>query len=168
MRGEPVRLPGRVDEARVSAVRDVLVSAPLADALAIVRDIELLEPLERKASTIAVHPQGPDSGWYALTGRLARLVPWSGEFSYQQHESGWHSEDLAAREDGWQISGGFLVSRVDDRTTRVTHYEDYVLPPRLARLRPLLSLYIRRSQVGEMRDLAALVHSRCAQQPAAA
>jgi len=35
-----------------------------------------------------------------------------------------------------------------------------VLPARLAWLRPLLSLYIRRSQVGEMRDLAALVHAR--------
>ena len=31
-----------------------------------------------------------------------------------------------------RISGGFLVSRIDDTTCRVTHYEDDTLPPRLA------------------------------------
>lgn len=151
-------LPGP-EQARVAAVRDVLVCAPLDQTLTIVRDIERLEPLERKARTVAVHPSGPTDGWYTITGRIARLVPWRGDFSYTQHEAGWHSEDLLARADGWQVSGGFLVSRVDDRTTRVTHYEDYVLPPRLARLRPLFAVYVRRSQVGEMRDLASLVHA---------
>ncbi len=85
-----MRLPGRSD-ARIAAARDVLVAAPLERTLALVRDIELLEPLERKARSVAVHPQGPDSGWYEITGSLARLVPWTGEFFYTQHESGWHS-----------------------------------------------------------------------------
>lgn len=40
----------------MSASRDVLVAAPLPQALAIVREIELLEPLERKARTVTVHP----------------------------------------------------------------------------------------------------------------
>lgn len=152
-------LPGRT-EARVAATRDVLVAATLEQTLAIVRQIELLEPLERKARTVAVRPSGPTDGSYTITGRIARLVPWLGAFSYAQHEAGWHSEDLHARADGWQVSGGFLVSRVDDRTTRVMHYEDYVLPPRLAPLRPLFAAYVWRSQVGEMRDLASLVHAR--------
>ncbi len=39
----------------------------------------------------------------------------------------------------------------------MTHYEDYSVPVRWRRLRPLLAAYMRRSQVGEMRDLAALV-----------
>lgn len=144
---------------RVSAVRDIVVARPLEPTLAMVRDIELLEPLERKARSVEVHPQGPGDGWYRITGRLARLVPWTGDFSYHQHDSGWHSEVLGERADGWQISGGFLVSRVDAGRTRVVHYEDYVLPPRLARLAPLLRLYMRRSQVGEMRDLARLLEA---------
>lgn len=92
-------LPGP-EEARVAAVRDVLVYAPLEQTLAIVREIELLEPLERKARTVAVHPSGPTDGWYTITGRIARLVPWRGDFAYTQHEAGWHSEDLHARADG--------------------------------------------------------------------
>ncbi len=139
----------------------MLVAAPLPQTLAIVREIELLEPLERKARTVTVHPATPEAGWYSVTGRIARLVLWRGDFSYVQHDAGWHSEDLDVRRDGWRVSGGFLVSRVDDRITRVTHYEDYVLPPSLARLRPLFAAYVRRSQVGEMRDLATLVHAPC-------
>ena len=42
---------------------------------------------------------------------------WEGDFSYVQHAHGWHSEDLRPRADGWRISGGFLVSRIDDRFT---------------------------------------------------
>ena len=85
------------------------------------------------------------------------MLPWEGRFSYDQHDNGWHSEDLSPRRDGWRISGGFLVSRIDDATCRVTHYEDYSVPVRWRRLRPLLAAYMRRSQVGEMRDLAVLV-----------
>ena len=143
--------------ARISAVRDVVIPLPSEQVLAVIRDIELLEPLERKARHVEIHPTGPDTGWYRIVGKLFNLQRWEGDFSYQQHENGWHSEDLHPRDDGWRISGGFLVSRVDDTTCRVTHYEDYTLPPRLRHLRPLLSGYLRRTQIGEMRDLVALV-----------
>lgn len=143
--------------ARVSAVRDVVIPQPVEAVLPLVRDIELLEPLERKARAVSVHPIDDQHGWYHIDGLLFGRTPWQGDFSYQQHECGWHSEDLHPRDDGWSISGGFLVSRVDDASCRVTHYEDYVLPDRLARLRPLFSAYMKRSQVGEMRDLARLL-----------
>lgn len=142
---------------RISAVRDVVIPLPAAQVLAVVRDIELLEPLERKARHVEIHPSGPDSGWYRIVGKLFGIKSWQGDFSYEQHANGWHSEDLHERADGWRISGGFLVSRIDDAHCRVTHYEDYTVPERLRRLRPLLSAYMRRSQVGEMRDLAVLV-----------
>ena len=142
---------------RISAVRDVVIALPSAEVLAVVRDIALLEPLERKARHVEIHPTGPDRGWYRIVGKLFGVKAWDGDFSYVQHENGWHSEDLRPRDDGWRISGGFLVSRVDETTCRVTHYEDYSLPARLRRLRPVLAAYMRRSQVGEMRDLAALV-----------
>ncbi len=142
---------------RVSAVRDVVIDLPAAQVLEIVRDIALLEPLERKARHVEIHPTEPDAGWYRIVGKLFRLRRWEGDFSYQQHAAGWHSEDLHPRQDGWRISGGFLVSRIDDDTCRVTHYEDYGLPPSMRRFRAVLGWYMRRSQVGEMRDLAALV-----------
>lgn len=142
---------------RVSAVRDVVVPLPLDEVLAVVRDIELLEPLERKARHVEIHPISPDAGWYRIVGKLFRVKSWEGTFRYQQLDNGWHSEDLSERADGWRISGGFLVSRIDDLTCRVTHYEDYLVPARLRRFRHLLNLYMRRSQIGEMRDLSALV-----------
>ncbi|GAC1595603.1 MAG: hypothetical protein NVS3B21_18790 [Acidimicrobiales bacterium] len=142
---------------RVSAVRDVVVPLPFDEVLASIRDIELLEPLERKARHVEIHPTSPDAGWSRSVGTLFRVKAWEGNFRYQQHGNGWHSEDLAEREDGWRISGGFLVSRIDDVTCRVTHYEDYLVPPRLRPLRVLLNLYMRRSQIGEMRDLGALL-----------
>ncbi|MDQ6650720.1 MAG: hypothetical protein M3Z02_11505 [Actinomycetota bacterium] len=149
--------------ALVSAVRWVVVRRSAQDTLHIVNDIELLEPLERKARSVEVHPGtdvegGTDAdGWYSIVGRLGRLVPWEGHFSYHRHDAGWHSQDLQTRADGWRISGGFLVSPIDATTCRVTHYEDYRLPHRLRWLRVPLTVYMRRSQVGEMRDLIRLV-----------
>lgn len=142
---------------RISAVRNVVIAHPSQEVLPLVRDIALLEPLERKARHVDIHPTSPAGGWYHIDGKLFRTKRWEGDFSYQQHASGWHSEDLHPRADGWRISGGFLVSRIDDTSCRVTHYEDYTVPARLQRLSPLLALYMRRSQVGEMRDLVNLV-----------
>lgn len=152
-------MAGRHD-GRVDAVRSVVVDRPADAVLDVVRDIELLEPLERKARSVEVHPEGPDRGWYRIHGRLARVVPWTGDFSYTHHDQGWHSADLAPRSDGWGVSGGFVVIPIDDRTCRITHYEDYLLPAHLRWLRPLMAWYMRRSQVGEMRDLARLVEDR--------
>ena len=151
---QPVNQPAGF---RVSAVRDVVVPLPLDEVLAVIRDIELLEPLERKARHVEIHPTSPDAGCYRIVGKLFRVKSWEGDFRYQQHDNGWHSENLAEREDGWRISGGFLVSRIDDLTSRVTHYEDYVVPERLRPFRILLNLYMRHSQIGEMRDLSALL-----------
>ena len=142
---------------RISAVRDVVIPLPLTEVLAVIRDIELLEPLERKARHVEIHPTSPDAGWYRIVGKLFGIKSWEGNFRYEQHHNGWHSEDLSQREDGWRISGGFLVSRIDETTCRVTHYEDYLVPERLRRIRLLLDIYMRRSQIGEMRDLTALV-----------
>jgi hypothetical protein len=150
---------------RISAVRDVVVPRPAADVLQVVRDIELLEPLERKARHVEVHPVTASGGSYRIVGKLFGVKRWQGDFSYEQHENGWHSEDLTPRTDGWRISGGFLVSRVDDTTCRVTHYEDYALPASLRRLRPLIALYMRHSQVGEMRDLTRLVQRTVREHP---
>jgi uncharacterized membrane protein len=144
----------------VSAVRSVVIERPMEQTLELVRDIELLEPLERKARSVEVHPQGPGHGWYRIHGRLASIVPWTGDFSFTHSDCGWHSADLHPREDGWRISGGFVVTPIDEHSCRVTHYEDYGVPDHLRWLyRPLIA-YMRLSQVGEMRDLKRLVESR--------
>ena len=152
---------------RISAVRDITIPLSCETVLPVVRDIQLLEPLERKARHVEIHPTSPDGGWYRIVGKLFRLKSWEGEFSYEQHENGWHSEDLHPRADGWRISGGFLVSRIDDSNCRVTHYEDYTIPNRLRHVRSLLAGYMRRSQVGEMRELGSLVQRTVASDAAA-
>ena len=107
-------------------------------------------------------PVDDGHGSYRIVGKLFRVKAWEGDFSYERHPSGWNSEDLHLRTDGWRTSGGFLVSRIDDSTCRVTHYEDYSLPNSLRRWRPLLSWYMRRIQIGEMRDLTVLVEQTLA------
>lgn len=145
---------------RVSAVRSVVIGRPIEPTLELVRDIELLEPLERKARAVEVHPDNATSGWYRIHGRLMRLAPWTGDFSFVQSENGWHSADLHCRPDGWRISGGFVVTPVDQHSCRVTHYEDYVPPRHLRWMHPVLVAYMWLSQIGEMRDLKRLVESR--------
>jgi len=146
----------------VSAVRDVVLPHSSQQVLAVIRDIELLEPLERKARSVEVHPVDDTHGWYQIVGKLFRVRAWEGDFSYEQHPFGVALRGLHPRTDGWRISGGFLVSRIDDATCRVTHYEDYSLPERMRRWRPLLAWYMRRSQIGEMRDLSVLVEQTLA------
>ena len=130
--GTPAAMPMKgTSFPRVSAVRSVVIDRPMQQTLELVRDIELLEPLERKARAVEVHPDSSTSGWYRIHGRLMRLVPWTGDFSFAQSQNGWHSADLHRRSDGWRISGGFVVTPVDQDSCRVTHYEDYVPPGRL-------------------------------------
>lgn len=116
-------------------------------------NIAIIEDCERKARTIEVHPETPTTGWYRIHGRLARVIPWTGDFSYTHHDVGWHSQDRSPRSDNWAISGGFIVSPVDGQTCRITHYEDFRLPGALRLLRAPIAAYIRCSQVAEMRDL---------------
>jgi len=73
---------------RVSAVRDVVLPHSSQEVLAVIRDIELLEPLERKARSVEVHPVDDTHGWYHIVGKLFRVRAWEGEFSYEQHPSG--------------------------------------------------------------------------------
>ena len=153
---------------RVSAVRSVVVDRPMEQTLELVRDIELLEPLERKARAVEVHPESSTSGWYRIHGRLMRIAPWTGDFSFTHSENGWHSADLHCRADGWRISGGFVVTPVDQDSCRVTHYEDYVPPRHLRWMHPVLVAYMWLSQIGEMRDLKRLVETRVPRRPAAA
>jgi hypothetical protein len=122
----------------------------------------LLEPLERKARDVEVHAEGERAGWYHIDGKLAGLAAWQGDFRYDQHDAGWHSADLHPRDDGWRISGGFLVAPVGPDRCRITHYEDYVLPVRLRWMWLPMAVYLRWSQVGEMRDLVRLVERKTA------
>ncbi|MDQ6874427.1 MAG: hypothetical protein M3042_05095 [Actinomycetota bacterium] len=146
--------------AHIGAVRSVLIERSAEDTMTVLRDIELLEPLERKAREVEVHPETDRSGWYRIVGRLAGLARWEGDFRYDQHDAGWHSRDLHPREDQWAISGGFLVNPIGPAMCRVTHYEDYFLPPRLRWMWLPMAVYMRWSQVGEMRDLVRLVESQ--------
>ncbi len=66
------------------------------------------------------------------------MNPWAGNVRYEQHSNG-----LSEREDGWRTSGGFLVSRIDDGTSGVTHYEDYTMPKRRRHLHALLKNYLQ-------------------------
>jgi hypothetical protein len=143
--------------ALASAVTSIVVARPYEETRHIVSDIGLLEPFERKVETIEIVPESDSTGRYSLIGRVFGFLPWRGDFSYQHHAAGWHSETLGTGPYGVRVSGGFSLTRVDEDHTRVTHYEDYLLPKRFRLIRGPFSRYIAWTQRGEMRDIKQFV-----------
>ena len=145
---------GRLREA--SAERTVVVDRSVEDVLPHLWKIKNVEFCERKADEVIVTPESPSTGRYLIRGRILGLLPWSGQFRYVLHESGFHSEDAAARRGGLKVNGGFTAEQQGGQC-RIWHYERYLLPWPAAPLKPLVSAYIRWTQRREMRDLAALI-----------
>ena len=145
---------GRLREA--SAERTVVVDRPVEDVLPHLWKIKNVEFCERKADEVIVTPESPSTGRYLIRGRILGLLPWSGQFRYVLHESGFHSEDAVARPGGLKVNGGFTAEQQGGQC-RIWHYERYLLPWPAAPLKPLVSAYVGLTQRREMRDLAALI-----------
>jgi hypothetical protein len=139
---------------RVEAVRTIVVRAPADVAVAVVNDIASIHLTERKADTCDFHPETETTGTYRVTGHVARIVPWRATFRYQLSPHGFHSESTAPVGPGWEVSGGFAVEPLDVHTSRIVHYEHYVLPPAMRWIKPALFLYVHASMRPELRDLA--------------
>ncbi|MDX6667048.1 MAG: hypothetical protein QOK04_428 [Solirubrobacteraceae bacterium] len=145
------------DRRYVRALRRRALPCPAERAVAAVQDIKAIEQTELKADHVDVFPESPTAGTYAVTGRFAR-VPWRSRFAYRLHPTGFHSEKVRGeRPRGWDISGGFMVAPIAERTCLVVHYEDYGLPRYLAPFRGLIHLYLYWSMGVELRVLAELV-----------
>ena len=145
---------GRLREA--SAESTVVVNRSVEDVLPHLWKIKNVEFCERKADKVIVTPESPSTGRYLIQGRILGLLPWSGQFRYVLHESGFHSEDAAARRGGLKINGGFTAEQQGGQC-RIWHYERYLLPWPAAPLKPLVSAYVGWTQRREMRDLTALI-----------
>jgi hypothetical protein len=138
----------------VEAVRTVVVRAPADVTVAVVNDIASIHLTERKADTCEFLPETETTGTYRITGRVARIVPWRATFRYQLSPHGFHSESTTPIGRGWEISGGFSVDALALTTSRVVHYERYVLPSAMRWIKPALLLYMHASMRPELRDLA--------------
>jgi hypothetical protein len=139
---------------RVEAVRTTVVRAPADVTVAVVNDIASIHLTERKADTCEFFPETETTGTYRITGHVARVVPWRATFRYRLSPSGFHSETTAPVGRGWEISGGFVVESLDAHTSRLVHYEHYVLPPAMRWIKPALLVYMHASMRPELRDLA--------------
>jgi polyketide cyclase/dehydrase/lipid transport protein len=139
---------------QVEAVRTILVRAPADVVVAVVNDIASIHRTERKADTCEFLPETDTTGTYRITGHVARIVPWRATFRYQLSPHGFHSESTAPVGRGWEVSGGFAVEPLDAQTSRIVHYERYVLPPAVRWIKPMLFLYVHASMRPELCDLA--------------
>lgn len=146
---------------RVEAVRTIVVRAPADVTVAVVNDIASIHLTERKADTCEFLPETETTGTYRITGHVARIVPWRGTFRYQIAPHGFHSESTAPIGRGWEVSGGFAVEPLDTHTSRIVHYEQYVLPPAMRWLKPALRLYMHASMRPELRALARRAEEAC-------
>ncbi len=116
-----------------------------------------IEYCEVKADQVQVSKDSEQSGTYTVHGHFARLLPWSRTFAYQLHPTGFHSTEAANPVSSFDIQGGFTVEPLSENRCLVNHYEQYKLPLRFWLLKPLIVYYLKRSQVKEMQDLAALI-----------
>ena len=89
-----------------SAERTVVVDRSVKDVLPHLWKIKTVEFCERKADRVIVTPESPSAGRYLIRGRIFGLLSWSGQFRYVLHESGFHSQDAAARRGGLKVNGG--------------------------------------------------------------
>jgi hypothetical protein len=145
---------------QVEAVRTILVRAPADVVVAVVNDIASIHRTERKADTCEFLLETDTTGTYRITGHVARIVPWRATFRYQLSPHGFHSESTAPVGRGWEVSGGFAVEPLDAQTSRIVHYERYLLPPAVRWIKPMLFLYIHASMRPELRDLARRAEGR--------
>jgi hypothetical protein len=145
---------GRLRES--SAERTVVVDRPIEDVLPHLWKIKNVEHCERKADRVTVTPEQPWTGRYVIRGRIVGVLPWTEEFRYVLHETGFHSEGTGHCPDGLRINGGFTAEPQGSRC-RIWHYERYLLPWPLAPLKPLVTAYVRWTQRREMRDLDCLI-----------
>jgi len=118
-------------------------------------EIKNIELTEVKADAVNVDPETPANGTYRVRGRFAG-VPWHGEFAYELNEGGFHSRTAGVPPGQATVEGGFVVTPIAGGCT-VIHYEQYVLPPWLRPIKPVVWMYLRWSMRRELRDLEALV-----------
>jgi hypothetical protein len=150
----------------VEAVRTIIARAPADVAVAVVNDIASIHFTERKADTCEHLPETATTGTYRITGHVARILPWGATFRYALTPQGFHSESTAPVGRGWEISGGFVVEPLDEHTSRILHYERYVMPRSMRWIKPVMFLYMHVSMRPELRDLARRAELRAVTVPA--
>jgi Polyketide cyclase / dehydrase and lipid transport len=139
----------------VAATRRIDLDCPPSRAIAAVQDIKSIERTERKADAVDVHPTSDREGTYRVRGRFAGY-PWTGEFAYTLHPTGFHSVNTAAMFPETRISGGFRVEPRAAGGCTVVHYERYVLTPWLTPLAPLIRVYLHwsmRAELGALQEI---------------
>lgn len=132
------------------------IRVPSARARAAVWDIQNLERTEVKADSVCVTKASPTAGSYTVRGHFAG-IPWRGEFLYELHDRGFHSENAPKPGTGSTISGGFVVEEISDDECLVVHYEQYRLPWYYRPLRAGIVAYLRYSMRRELCDLERLL-----------
>jgi hypothetical protein len=140
---------------RLTSVRAAELRCPREVALAAIWEIRNIERTEVKADAVEVSPLSNDHGTYAVRGRFAG-VPWRGEFAYELNDAGFHSRNNDVPPNEATIEGGFVVTPTADGCT-VIHYEQYVIPPWLTPLKPLIRAYLQWSMRRELADLRDLI-----------
>lgn len=126
--------------------------------------IQDIERTEVKADRVWVEPQDAMTGTYRVRGHFAG-VPWENRFAYELNDGGFHSRNVGVPPERATIEGGFVVTPLAGGCT-VIHYEQYVVPTKLALLTPLIRIYLRWSMRRELRDLERLIGEDHAVDPA--
>ncbi len=140
---------------QISVIGKTTVDLPDEKALAIIRDIQLIDLYEPKIDSARIKPATASTGFYSVQGHFAGL-PWGGKFSYELKEDGFYSELLEGPL-GIQVSGGFMVKPQSSGQCSITHFERYQFPSWLMPFVFLIRPYLLRAMKEELRNLAKVI-----------
>ncbi len=140
----------------LTLTRTIRVLAPWATALAVVQDIGNLEYCEPKVDALELSRESTEGGVFRASGRLAGLR-WSGDFRYRLSADGFDSTEASPGRSGLNVRGGFHVAPAGESASRITHYEQYMLPPWALPLKRALAWYVGGSMERELENLARLI-----------
>ena len=149
----------------LTVVEALEVPCPPAEMLPAIWDIQNVQHVERKADTVAVHPDG--NGAAPTTSRATSpACRGRGALTTSSTRPAFTAVTPTSPATRPPSRAASSSRPSAPSTCTVIHYEQYVLSPWLAPIAPLVQRYLRRSMRRELRDLRRMVTGTAEDAPA--
>lgn len=140
---------------KLSVTGKANLNIPALTVITFLHNLHHISQYEPKLKSTSLMPDTPQQGFYE-TKRTFLELPWSGKFSYELNDRGFHSEmvnGLLAN----KMCGGFIVNSEQENTCSITHYENCQFPKWTRIINPILKQYLRQSMVKELKAISRLI-----------
>lgn len=145
---------------RISVIDQIEIRVTADQAKAFLLNISNISEYEPKVKSVQATSQTPSTGTYISHGKFLGLS-WSGKFTYETNDHGFHSEMVEGTLAN-KMHGGFIIRSNQDNTCLIKHYESYSLPNWTLFIYPILKRYLRVEMNKELLNISRLLSNRYA------